>query len=165
MKPEQATISRCAICNKPFAGPRLAIVGKGMDLKNNRIAQFTEKLTRHLFDEHSAEAQQIMMSAAEYQGVLILATFQTEDPDMREQMDLVRWKVHQKTLACRYSDEQIAAVIEKVVPELVTLVEMKDTATLKRNLRGLIQNLRDNLEEPGKYTFAPMLETSAGKAS
>lgn len=100
---KRPTISRCTICNKPFAGPRLAIVGKGMDLKNNRIAQFTEKLTRHLFDEHPAEAQQIMMNAAEYQGVLILATFQTDDADMREQMDLVRWKVHQKTLACRYS--------------------------------------------------------------
>ena len=146
---KRPTILRCTICNKPFAGPRLAIVGKGMDLKNNRIAQFTEKLTRHLFDEHPAEAQQIMMNAAEYQGVLILATFQTDDADMREQMDLVRWKVHQKTLACRYSDEQIAA----------------DMETLKRNLTGLIQNLRDNLEEPGKYTFAPMLEASAGKAS
>ena len=162
---KRPTISRCTICNKPFAGPRLAIVGKGMDLKNNRIAQFTEKLTRHLFDEHPAEAQQIMMNAAEYQGVLILATFQTDDADMREQMDLVRWKVHQKTLACRYSDEQIAAVVDKVVPELMMLAEMRDMETLKRNLTGLIQNLRDNLEEPGKYTFAPMLEASAGKAS
>jgi hypothetical protein len=137
----------------------------GMDAKNNRLAQFVEKLTKHMTTEHKTETQQILIDGAEFQGCMFLSNFKTDDPNLKEQLDLVRWKVHQKTLAARFSDDDILQVVEKVVPDLLTLADMRDKETLTRNLAGLLQSMRDRLEEPGKYTFAPFDAASPLKAS
>jgi hypothetical protein len=162
---EIAMIARCTICNKPFAGPMFSKVGLGMDAVNNRLAVFTEKLTRHLFDEHREVAQEIQLQGTEYQGCLFLSKFSSQDPNLAMQLDVARWKVHQNTLAVRVTDDQIMDVVEKVVPDLLTLADARDTATLKKNLAGLLASIRDRLEEPGKYTFSPFSESLSGKAS
>jgi hypothetical protein len=162
---EIAMIARCTICNKPFAGPMFSKVGLGMDAVNNRLAVFTEKLTRHLFEEHREVAQEIQLQGTEYQGYLFLSKFSSSDPNLAMQLDVARWKVHQNTLAVRVTDQQITDAIEKFLPDILTLAEMRDTATLKRNLTGLMQSMRDQLEEPGKYTFSPFSESLSGKAS
>lgn len=163
---ELAMIARCMICNAPFAGPKFVKIGMGLDVKNNRIAVFTEKLTRHMFEKHREKAEEILTQGAEYQGALFMANFLTEDPGLKEQLDLLRWKVHQTTLAARYTDEMIDQWVGQIVPQLVTLVEMADTASLSANLRGMLLSMRDTLEEPGKYTFQSMDPlVTAGKAS
>ena len=119
-----------------------------------------------MFEKHREQAEEILTQGAEYQGALFMANFQTEDPGLKEQLDLLRWKVHQTTLAARYTDEMIDQWVGQIVPQLVTLVEMADTASLSANLRGMLLSMRDTLEEPGKYTFQSMDPlVTAGKAS
>ena len=160
---ELAMIARCMICNAPFAGPKFVKIGMGLDVKNNRIAVFVEKLTRHLFEKHNDVAQEILLQAGEYQGALFMAKFQTDDPSLKEQLDFLRWKTHQITIAKRYTDEMIGQWVDQVIPELLTLARDGDRATLTANLKGMLLSMRDTLEEPGKY----VMETGAtvGKAS
>jgi hypothetical protein len=163
---ELASTAKCTICGKLFAGPRLALVGRGLDLKNNRISQFTEKLARHIAETHPERLQQIVITAGEYQGVLMLSCFSTDDKDLAEQMDLVRWKTNQQTLPCRISDQQISDAVESIVPDLLTLADMRDTVNLKRNLTGFMLSMRDRMQEPGKYVLSPLeVATTPGKAS
>ena len=163
---ELASTAKCTLCGKLFAGPRLALVGRGLDLKNNRISQFTEKLARHIAEIHPEKLQQIVITAGEYQGVLMLSTFETDDKDLSEQLDLVRWRTNQQTLPCRITDDQISAAVESIVPDLLTLADMRDTATLKHNLRGLMLSMRDRMQEPGKYVLnAIEAPATPGKAS
>ena len=160
---ELAMIARCMICNAPFAGPKFVQIVMGLDVKNNRIAVYTEKLTRHMFEKHRERAEEILTQGAEYQGALFMANFQTEDRGLKEQLDLLRWKVHQTTLAARYTDEMIDQWVGQIVPQMITLAEMRDVKTLTTNLKGMLLSMRDTLEEPGKY----VMETGAtvGKAS
>lgn len=153
---ELAMTARCQICNRSFAGPQLAIVGKGADLENNRIIQFAEKMAMHLSEKHKDVFQQILFSGQEFQGMLILQQYATESPALKEQFDVCRWKIHQSTLNTRLSDEQISKWVEAVIPDLVTLVSTSNFEELKRNLGGMITAVRDQLEEPGKYTFQAM---------
>ena len=160
---ELAMVARCMICNAPFAGPKFVKIGLGLDVKNNRIAVFTEKLTRHMFEKHRAQAEEILMQGAEYQGALFMANYQTEDPGLKEQLDYLRWKTHQVTISKRYTNEMIDQWVDQVIPELLTLARDGDRATLTTNLKGMLLSMRDTLEEPGKY----VMETGAtvGKAS
>ena len=152
---ELAMTARCSHCQRMFAGPQLVLVGKGVDAVNNRLMQFMEKLTAHVMNEHKEEARGIMLAASEYQGMLILSQFQTSDENLKTQSDVIRWGLHQRTLTARYSDQMIAQWVDQVTPDLMTLVALNDTANLKRNLAGMLQSMRDNLEEPAKYSFRP----------
>jgi hypothetical protein len=162
---ELASTAKCTICGKLLAGPRLALVGRGLDLKNNRLQQFTEKIARHIAEAHAEKLQQILITAGEYQGALMLSCFTTDDDDLKEQFDLVRWKTNQQTLPCRISDDQIAAAVESIVPDLLTLADMRDTVSLKHNLTGFMLSMRDRMQEPGKYVLSPIDVTVPGKAS
>ena len=153
---ELAMTVKCTHCHRIFAGPSMLIVGRKLDAHNNRIAQFVQKLTEHMFTEHRQEAQQVLLEGNEYQGMLILSNFTTEDKSMKEQFDVVRWKVHQKTLQARFTDADIESWVGQVLPELMSLAQMNDKGTLQRNLVGMLQSIRDRLEEPNKYSFSPI---------
>jgi hypothetical protein len=153
--PEMAMTARCGICGRLFAGPQLVLLGKGVDAPNNRLMQFVQKLTAHLVENHKKETEQIFLATNEYQGMLFLSHYQTESAALKTQLDMCRWKVHQGTLAARFTDAQIADWVEKIVPDLLTLSDMRDTLALSRNLAGMLMSMRDRLEEPGKYTFSP----------
>src|SRR5271166_4900446 len=152
---ELAMTAKCSLCNRMFAGPQLVLVGKGVDAVNNRLMQFMEKLTGHVMNEHKEVAQGIVLAASEYQGMLILSQYQTSDDNLKLQTDVIRWGLHQKTLAARYTDAQLEQWVGQIVPELLTLADMRDVKTLTTNLIGMLQSMRDKLEEPGKYTFSP----------
>lgn len=162
---EIAMVARCTICQKPFAGPMFSKIGLKMDAVNNRLAVFTEKLTRHLFEAHPEVAEAVKIQGAEYMGALFLSKFSSGDENLAMQVDVSRWKVLQNVLSCRFSDGQILAVVEKVVPELLTLADARDVQTLTRNLCGLLASMRDKLEEPGKYNFIPMDISLTGTSS
>jgi len=147
--------ARCSICQKLFAGPQILLVGQGLSAPNNRLMQFLQKLTEHIHIEHRDEAKGIALAANEYQGMLILSKYETQSQDLQTQLDLCRWNVHQKTLAVRFTDAQIRDWVEKIVPELLTLADMRDTLAITTNLVRMLQSIRDHLEEPGKYTFRP----------
>jgi len=163
--PELAMTARCNLCSRLFAGPQLVLVGKGVDAPNNRLMQFLSKLTAHITEVHMDSAKGIFLAAQEYQGMLILANYSTESDALKTQLDLCRWNVHQKTLSMRFTDEQISEWVGKVLPDLMTLAEMRDTASLHRNLAGMLMSIRDRLEEPGKYTFNPFDPALSGKTA
>lgn len=154
---ELAMIARCMICNAPFAGPKFVKIGLGLDVKNNRIAVFVEKLTKHIAQQHPEMVAEIIMRRDEYAGALFLSNFQTDDPSLKEQLDFLRWKTHQVTIAKRYTDQMIGQWVDQVIPELLTLARDSDRATLTANLKGMLLSMRDTLEEPGKY----VMETGA----
>ncbi len=153
MSSELAMTARCSHCQKLFAGPSLVIVGQNVNYTNNRLIQFQQKLADHVMNEHKELAQQIELADLEYKGLMILSCYQTTDKALQQQMDLLRWKLHQRTLTTRYTDNMIEQWSDSVVPQLVTLVDMRDTATVRKNLIGMLQSMRDTLEEPNKYTF------------
>jgi hypothetical protein len=162
LMPEMAMTARCIHCQKLFAGPQLVIVGKGVDAVNNRLMQFMEKLSHHVMVEHKELSQEIMVAVGTYQGMLMLTQFQTSSKELAEQSDLIRWQIHQKTLNARLSDEQIKAWVEGVSGELKTLAET-NVPEFRAKLAGMIQAVRNELEEPNKYSFTPFEMT--GKAS
>lgn len=138
----------CRLCGAKFYGPKVAIIGR----PHGRQQAFLQKLVDHFRDAHVQEGKGIDLASMEYRGMLLMLYFQIEDPDLAKMHDIARWNVHQKTLGARFTDQQIADMVEKIIPDIYTLVQMGDTVTLRKNLQGCFANLRDRLEEPGKYT-------------
>jgi|SRR5579863_10084346 hypothetical protein len=158
---ELAMTAKCRTCGRTFAGPQLAIVGKGVDPANNRLMQFMEKLSSHV-ELHREPMDEINLGVLEYRGWRILSEYETENKDLLMQFDLYRWGLHQKTLGGRYSDAQIEQWVGQVIPQLLTLADMRDIPTLTKNLCGMLASMRDKLEEPGKYVFNPMEPSLSG---
>jgi hypothetical protein len=151
MPNELALPARCRICNKIFYGPRVSILGTA-----GRAESFLNNLQLHVKTEHKEVAREIAMGAMEYQGMMTMALYLIEDPELQKQLDLSRWNTHQKTLAAHISDDDIARVVEQLIPEIYTLVQQGDTVQLRTNLLSCFANLRDRLEEPNKYSIQPV---------
>jgi len=151
MANELAATARCLHCGKLFAGPSALAIGGGLSVVDNRRVQFLETLTRHVLESHKPEAADVLNSGAEYQTFLMLSNYKTEDKNMLAQLDLVRWKTHQRSLAKRFTDKMIGDWVEKIVPDLVTLANQGNTLAITSHLTGMLQSMRDILEEPGKY--------------
>lgn len=151
--PELAMSARCTKCGKMIVGSTIPILGKNFDAVNGHARAFVEKLGKHVMSEHQEDAAGIQMGAMEYQGMMIMSLYEMHSENLKLALDAARWNLHQKTLNQRFTDQQIADWVDQVLPDLKTLVQMGDDQTLKRNLTGMLQSMRDRLEEPGKYTF------------
>ena len=155
---EIATPARCGICNKVFYGPKAALIGANLGTREAQV--FFQSLVDHLMKSHPNEFMGCEAAGAEYKGMLIVSYFAVNDPDLQKMCDISRWNVLQKVLAARVSDEHIAQSVDGVLPDLCTLVEQGDRATLRKNLITLLQGMRNAIEERGKYDLAAMVAAS-----
>ena len=158
---ELAMTAKCRTCGRLFAGPQLVVVGKGVDAPNNRLMQFMEKLSSHV-ESHKSITDEINLGVLEYRGWRILSEYDSTNADLLMQFDVYRWGLHQKTIGGRYTDAQIEQWVGQIIPQLLTLADMRDIPTLTKNLCGMLQSMRDRLEEPDKYTFSPFEPSLTG---
>lgn len=149
----------CTHCGQTFYGPDL---GSTIITDERSVASFANKLQQHIVQSHGELAEQIVVAGMEYQGMLLLSNFRSDSQGLKKNLDVSRWNVHQKTLLKRFTDEELSTWVERVAPDLVTLVEMGDTANLKANLLGMLQSIRDLLEEPNKYLGVIHRQAAAG---
>ena len=146
----------CVHCGKTFYGPRF---GVSMIRDRNQLhamGKFLNDLKRHLAEDHANEAGGIMAAEAEFSTMMVLSRFRSNDAELQRKVDMSRWNVHQNTLAVRVTDEEIAASVAAIVPELVSLAELKDTAGISVRLDGLLRFMRDQIQEPDKYQLSPV---------
>jgi len=159
---ELAMSAKCRHCARVFAGPTLAIVGKRVDLVNNRLIQFMEKLSAHL-ETHTQVKNDVESRTLEFKGWRMLQEYETTDRNLTTQFDVYRWCLLQQTLGASFSDQDIETWVGQVIPDFITLAQMGDKDTLARNLVGMLQSMRDRLEEPGRYKFQPAEPVLSGK--
>lgn len=153
---ELAEINKCKLCGKSFAGPRIAIVGN----PGARAQALVSKLVEHIGREHPQQMQAIAMDGAAYMGARYLMCFESTDTELLQQKDFVRWQVHQQTLNVRVRDENIKEQCEALADILLHQVFggaaldnlVAERAAVAALLVETITGLRDELEEPGKYT-------------
>lgn len=157
---EVASPVSCVHCGKTFYGPRFGIAVVRDRNQMHSMAKFFVSLKQHLADEHAQEAGNIMAAEAEFTTMMVLSRFRSNDPQLQKKLDMSRWNVHQNTLALKVSDEEIAASVAAILPELLSLAEMRDTAGISQRLDGLLRFMRDQLQEPGKYNLGPVVESS-----
>lgn len=150
----------CIHCGKTFYGPRFSA---GQVTDRNHAAQLGShfmKLVEHIQQEHKERGMQIGMAEAEFRTMLVLSNFRSDDEELKRKLDISRWNIHQQTLAVRVTDAMIHDCIDKVLPDLKTLVTAHDDSGLRSNLFELMSGLRRLLEEPHKYLTLQPLESA-----
>lgn len=138
----------CRHCKKVFYGPSITktVFSQAEAIETEA---FSQKINHHLQTEHQAIMQQAMLSLGAFQGMLVFSQFRAEG--LSKQVDLQRWTILQYVLKKHFSDEDLGAWVDRVTPDLVGLAKAGDTVTLRKNLLGMLQSIRDVLEEPNKY--------------
>lgn len=157
----------CIHCGKTFYGPRMGVASIRDRNQMNQMAEFFRNLKKHLADEHTPEAGNIMAAEAEFSTMMTLSRFRSNDRELQKKLDMSRWNVHQNTLAVKITDAEIGMSVEQILPELVSLAQSGDQATLRERLSGLLTFVRDQLQEPDKYSLsaAPVEQPMVGLPS
>lgn len=165
---EVAAIAKCKLCNVQFTGPTAQRIG---ETPPARLARFCQKLAEHIMTKHTDHNQALELKALEFLGMLRMLNYSTSDPELRGQMDYLRWSTHQMTLAGRLSDEGIKAKSDELAGEIVKQVYLylvlQDDAALREKLSALLAEqitaLRDILEEPGRYSVSPVVSADGSE--
>lgn len=150
MSPVAVPVS-CIHCGKTFYGPRMSVAMIRDRGHLVQMQQFMQSLRKHLVDDHESEAGNIMAASAEFDTMMVLSRYRSNDRELQRKVDMSRWNVHQNTLAVKITDEEIAASVDAIVPELLALAAAGDAATIQMRLAGLLTFMRDQLQEPDKY--------------
>lgn len=175
MPHEIAGITECRICGRKFAGPAAIVLGQ------TRSMSLLEKMQRHIEEAHPDHEKAISIVAGQYVGLLRFMNYKTSDSGLARQGDMLRWAIHQQTIAARISDETIktktAELAERLVGELLTtmadtqrLNTAGDVADMEASMRAIVQSrvaeiitgMRDVMQEPGKYPSNNIGEAPAG---
>lgn len=152
----------CNRCNKTFYGPRMSVAAIRDRNHLQEMLEFYASLKKHLADQHADVMGEILSGEGEFDMMMVLCRFNSNDPELQRLVDRSRWHVHQNTLANKISDQEIAASVEAITPELVTLAASGDTLAISTRLAGLLTFMRDQLQEPNKYDLSSALVEASG---
>lgn len=183
--PEIAMPTKCGICGRKFYGPAVGLTGnlKAGQQPPPRMVHFLQQLAEHMAKDHQEHYAYAMQKGFELQGWMILSRYTTEDPDVESQRDFLRWSLHQSTLSATAQNLDVRArevaeefidakkeVLEKAIEEeflnrcmeqasrrpkfFETIIE-ELTEDLAGQIEDVLEELREILEEPDKYTPAP----------
>jgi hypothetical protein len=144
----------CVHCGKTFYGPRLSTKVIRDRTHMNQMAEFYRSLKKHLADDHPQEAGGIMAGESEFSFMMTLSRFRSNDAELQKTLDMSRWNVHQNTLAVKITDAEIGMSVEQIIPELMTLASSGDQQAVRERLTGLLVFMRDQLQEPDKYSLS-----------
>ena len=171
MAHELAAVCVCKRCGERLTGPTALIVGSGLSVDNQRVAQFSLRLAEHIIRNHPEENKALEYKALEFLGMLRLMNYTTADRGILEQRDYLRWRTHQATLKTIIPDAKLeqsakdfaATMVDMCVASLILLkpgeqppahVELA-TRNLKASvaalLREILGELRKLLQEPGAW--------------
>lgn len=176
---EIAGITTCNLCQRKFAGPLALIIGPGQH-PQGRLVNHLNQLAQHFCEAHPEENNALQLKALEYLGMLRLLNYSTSDEELRRQLDFLRWSIHQSTLLHRVPDEKIAAKAEEHARGIVDIFESvlppsngPGTDQVREQLRPALQaaiaaklaavlsEVRNILEEPGRYLISPIEAANA----
>lgn len=168
MPHEIAGITECLLCGRRFAGPQAIVLGQ------SRTISLLEKLALHIQQAHSDQYKAIDVLKDQYGGMLNMLNFKTSDPNMKTEVDRLRWAIHQQTIAARIHNEAIAnmshdlalTVVEVAFSEFNREAVARESGTLeslgsaltpklvelvKAKLSEVLTDMRDVMQEPNKY--------------
>ena len=172
----------CRLCRRSFYGPPAVLVGTG---KNDpATTQFLVKLGEHMQNAHAKEDSALQLKAFELIGMFRLMNYSISDPELYKQLDFLRWSFHRQTMANVIPDEKLRAQTTDLVARMADrfyglltmtfdqrgetipeyLVMMKDAlrAELYKEMRPILEGIRNVYEEPGKYTVSPIAAPAPG---
>lgn len=152
MAHEIAAATKCRQCGETFYGPTVQIIGQPAA----RLQAFCAKLADHVNSKHPEHARYIQAQGFQQMGLIYLSHFTTDDKELEQWRDFLRWQVHQATLPGGISDESLKARTD----ELAAIVgEMASPDSYGRDqeegiaakLFEYFKAVRDFYEEPGKH--------------
>jgi len=153
--------TKCRHCGKAFYGPRTVL--KIGEQPPQRFMKYLAEINEHIAKQHPKEFELAFMLGAELQGMLVLANFDTSDPEVIDQRNYYRWKVHQATLAARIDDATILRKATEAVERIFAAPSLTIRQDLVDAMAAQLRAARDLLEEPGKYVVSELTgEPNAG---
>ena len=158
MPHELAIATRCNYCARKFYGPRGPIVIG--ERPQARFTSFVAQLGRHITEAHPDIFEQMLALNWEFQGFNLMRHFNTDDPAVKQNEDVFRWKLHQSTLQCRAqkleerADLAAMDVINCLEPtEDAEQIAQRDALRIlvRQKTHAALEELRQLLEEPDRY--------------
>jgi hypothetical protein len=153
-KPEIASSTKCIHCGKVFYGPKQVL--KIGEQPHHRFFKYLAEINGHIVEKHPQQFELASTLGAEFQGMLILMNFESRDPEVLDQRNYYRWKVHQATLKMKIDDQSI----DRKVAETIDLARKSETtdffADIGERFVKLLRELRDNLQEPDAYKVSDL---------
>jgi len=161
---------QCVHCNKTFYGPEEGLGGALIvgEAAQRRAMRYVQTLTTHLQKQHPQVLTTAQIFGSEYAGMLALMNFKTDDELVAQQRDFVRWKVHNATRRASVSDDRIVEKVRSILtgylindPEREKKLNESMADGIGSKIVEVMTEMRDVLEERGRYTETPMTPAGA----
>lgn len=117
----------------------------------DKFRRFGMHLAEHILKKHPEIAAAHAVQQQMFDGMLMLMNFNTEDPELKRQRDMIRHQIHRLTQRCVVSDETL---MRKVAEAQIVSPDAQMKAY------ELLREMRDVLEERDLY---PELERPAAE--
>lgn len=141
-------VTACRHCPARFYGPKTVLrVG---ETPPQRFWKYLAEINEHIAKAHPKEFEKAYMLGTELQGMLVLANYDTADPEVIDQRNYYRWKVHQATLQARIDDRAIERKTQETIEAVLKATDIR--AAMKTEIEKRLKEMRDLLQEPGAYT-------------
>jgi hypothetical protein len=160
----------CVHCNQTFYGPEEGLGGALIigEAEQRRAMRYVQTLTTHLQKKHPQALTTAQIFGSEYAGMLALMNFTTDDELVAQQRDFVRWKVHNATRRAQVSDDRIVEKVRSILAGYLVNDPERDKKLNDSMADGIgskfvevMTEMRDVLEERGRYTETPMTPAGA----
>jgi hypothetical protein len=160
----------CVHCNQTFYGPEEGLGGALIvgEAQQRRAMRYVQTLTTHLQKKHPQVLTTAQIFGSEYAGMLALMNFTTDDELVAQQRDFVRWKVHNATRRAQVSDDRIVEKVRTILAGYLVNDPERDKKLNDSMADGIgskfvevMTEMRDVLEERGRYTETPMTPAGA----
>jgi hypothetical protein len=143
-----AMVTACRHCPEKFYGPKTVLrIG---ETPPQRFYKYLAEINEHIAKAHPKEFEKAFMLGTELQGMLVLANYDTADPEVIDQRNYYRWKVHQATLQATIDDVTIERKTQELIDEVMKAPDIR--VAMKEAIGKRMRELRDILQEPGVYT-------------
>jgi L-alanine-DL-glutamate epimerase-like enolase superfamily enzyme len=165
-------ITTCKLCGKEFSGPLYKSIGEG---KHADLIRYMNEVQQHLATKHPAENSATENRSLEFLTMLRLMNFKTTDSELTDQVQFLRWQIHQQVIPIRLRDERLHEMAQEYAAAIVndgfTMLFFNlggsfgvSTERLEAIKKAMCENiaaktvatmgsLRDLYEEPGRYNI------------
>lgn len=143
-------LTTCTLCNQRFNIPGfedLVKTGWGQQ----QIGQIIQKLSEHIQQKHPKEFTESLIPGLQLSGLLRLKHFHTDDATANQMSEWMRHQIHEMTRTRTISDEKIREQVRKLALAESLHLKLVTPETLDALVCTLIMEMRDILEERGKF--------------
>jgi hypothetical protein len=125
---------------------------------------FLAQLEGHIKDEHKDKYEFADVKAIELKGMLIMHNYTGNDPQVRDQINFYRWRVHQATLNISFDNGTLERKAKDVVERVINDATVKPYAgflsaeikkCVEQHIALALKEVRDALQEPDAYSLKP----------